>query len=122
MTPFEIIEAEYDRRPRAEPFLYYLRLYAAKGFVFSRPDFFVMGRPVERAAGRDAIFDDHREFSNPDCWYVFAAAGNTARMWQVVPWQLPWFAWTRLSDPLSELQIVSTDRLKRLCPPDLNET
>lgn len=122
MSPFERIESEYRRRPRAEPFLYYVRLYHAWGFVFSRPDFFVMGRPVPRHAPAEAILDDHERFTGIqcDCWYLMAAAGNTARMWQVVPWELPHFCWTRLTDPISELRFVETERLQRLCPPDLS--
>lgn len=122
LSAYEKIEAEYERRPRQEPFLYYVRLYHARGFVFSRPDFFVMGRPVPRTADPARILEDREAFHGEkcDCWYLMAAAGNMARMWQVAPWELPWFCWTRLSDPLSSLVFVEAERLKRLCPPDLS--
>lgn len=121
MSPYEKIEAAYAKRPRVEPFLYYVRLYAARGFVFSRPDFFVMGRPVPRSAWASRILDDNDNFEGEicDCWYLMAASGKTERMWQVVPFPLPFFCWTRLHDPQMELTFVDTDRLKRLCPPDL---
>lgn len=122
MSPFQRLEIEYEKHPRAEPFLYYVRLYACHGFVFSRPDFFCMGRPVPSSAEPARILDDREQFHGEerDAWYVMAAAGNTARMWSVVPFALPWFCWTRLSDPISELRFVATDRLQRLCPPDLS--
>lgn len=121
LSPFEKLEAEYERHPRQELFLYYVRLYMARGFVFSRPDFFVAGRPVPRGADPQRIFNDHEAFHGEqcDCWYLFAASGNMARMWSVTPWELPWFCWTRLSDPLSSLVFVEAERLKRLCPPDV---
>lgn len=122
MSPYEELEARYAKRPRVEPFLYYVRWYMCHGFVFSRPDFFVAGRAVPRGAAPERILDDRELFRGEirDAWYVFGAAGNTALMWRVVPWELPWFCWTRLADPLSELVFIETNRLKRLCPPDFS--
>lgn len=114
------MEAMYERAPRAEPFLYYVRLYASRGFVFARPDLFVMGRAVPRRALPARILDDRNRFDGEtcDCWYLRDAAGEMSRMWSVLPWELPWFCWTRMGDPLSALVFVEAIRLKRLCPPD----
>lgn len=100
----------------------YLQWFHRNGFVFSTPDFFVMGRAVPRTANPKEILDQTNLFLNEkrDCWYIFAAAGNTQRMWRVVPWELPWFCWTRIADSHSELTFVESDRLRRLCPPDVN--
>lgn len=122
MNAYAQIEAAYAANPREETFDNYVRHFHRHGFVFSRPDFFVMGRPVARHAPEDMILDPRERFEGiaKDCWHLFAAAGNMARMWQVVPWELPFFCWSRLSDPLSGLRFVSTETLKRLCPPDLS--
>ena len=122
MSPYSKIKRQYEIHPKPEPFLYWVDWYHDHGFVFSRPDFFVMGRPVPRNAPPGMILDDRELFHGLICdaWYLMAAAGNTARMWNVVPWELPWFCWTRIHDPLSELQFCAAERLKRLCPPDLS--
>lgn len=122
MSPFERIAAEYARHPKEEPFENYVRFHLRHGFVFSRPDFFCMGRPVVRSAPASAIRDPGALFPSElcDAWYIFAAAGNTARIWQIVPWPLPFIGWARLADPLAELTFVEAERLKRLCPPDLS--
>ena len=122
MSAFEKIEEQYRLHPRELPLEAYVMWYMRNGFVFNRPDFFVMGRAVPRHAPVEQILNQLELFHGQprDCWYLFAASGNTARMWQVVPWELPWFCWTRITDPLSELQFVATERLKRLCPADLS--
>lgn len=120
-SPYERLEAEYRKHPSPEPFVYYVRLYAAHGFVFARPDFFAMGRSVPRNAPAGMILDDEERFHGVecDCWYIRDAAGNMARIWQIVPWPLPWVCWRRINDPLAELTFVKIETLKRLCPPDL---
>ena len=122
-SPFAKIEAQYAAHPREEPFVNYLLHYHRHGFVFSRPDFFAMGRPVIRAALPHLILDPKVQFKSEecDCWYVMAAAGNMARMWRIMPWPLEWFSWTRLHDPLAELTFVRTETLIRLCPPDIDD-
>lgn len=123
MSPYEKIAAAYARHPKEEPFENYVIWHARHGFVFARPDFFAMGRPVVHSARAWDIKDPTHLFASEvcDCWFIFAAAGNMSRMWQIVPWPLRWFAFTRLNDPLAELTIVPTETLTRLCPPDLND-
>lgn len=122
MSPFEQIEAAYAKHPKEEPFQNYVLHYARHGFVFSRPDFFCMGRAVKRTSPPEQILDPRVLFPKEecDCWYVMAAAGRMSQMWQVVPWPLEWFCWTRLHDPLAELTFSPTETLTRLCPPDIN--
>lgn len=122
MTAYEKIERAYQEHPKEEPLENYVRWHLRHGFVFSRPDFFCMGRCVMKEAPADSIRDPMHLFPSEDCnaWYIFAAAGNMARMWQILPWPLGWVCWTRLHDPLSELQFVETERLQRLCPPDIS--
>ena len=124
MSPYARIEAEYLKHPKEEPFVNYVEWHARNGFVFARPDFFAMGRPVKRNAPPKEILDPKMLFESQDCdcWYIHAAAGNMARMWQIVPWELPWICWTRLADPLAELTFIKTESLKRLCPPDIYQT
>lgn len=122
ITPYQQIEDRYRAHPQQEPFVNYVVHHHRHGFVFSRPDLFVMGRAVVRHAPTEAIRDCRVLFQreSADCWHIFAAAGDMRRMWQVAPWPLPWFCWSRLHDPLSELQFYESSRLHRLCPPDFS--
>lgn len=122
MTPYERIEAAYAANPKEEPFVNYVVWHHRHGFVFSRPDCFVMGRAVVRSAPAEKIRDLSNLFPSSDCdaWYIHAAAGNLSRMWSLMPWPLGWIGFTRLSDPSSELRFFPAETLKRLCPPELS--
>lgn len=117
---FEALEKLYAQKGAEEPFANYVIEHAKNGFVYSTPDFFVMGRPVVRSASEAVIRDATHAFPPAECdaWFVHAAAGNIPKMWATMPWPLEWIGWTRLRDPLDELTFVRTESLKRLCPPD----
>ena len=72
------------------------------GFVFSTPDFGIMG--VARA------------YTNPprNAWYIEAFAGDMSKAWSILPWELPWVAFQREHAGTKELQFVEISRLKRL--------
>lgn len=122
MSPYEKLEAVYARHPKEEPLAKYVEWHLRHGFVFARPDFFAMGRPVSRKAPPAEILNPARLFSTAeiDCWYLHAAAGNMSKMWTILPFPLGWFCFTRAADPLSELVFVESERLRRLCPPDVS--
>ncbi len=85
------------------------------GFVFSRPDYFVMGRPVMHEASAELICEPTFHFPSGrcDCWYIHAMAGNLARVWDVLPWDLPWIAWQRAHDPEKVLRVYPLARMRR---------
>lgn len=118
---YDSLEALYLKTGAEEPFANYVLHHARHGFVYATPDFFVMGRPVNRKAAPELIRDATHAFPREECdaWFIHAAAGNMPKMWSITPWPLGWIGWTRLHDPLSELQFTPTETLKRLCPPDL---
>jgi len=85
---------EGDSSPRT--FNEDLSWYLEHGFVFSRPDFFVMGRPVAQYAGYALITGLHRFPShNCDCWHVHLMGGNLAPVTKVLPWPLPLVSFER---------------------------
>lgn len=60
------------------------------GMVFSRPDFFVMLRPVCSCAPVAQIIDPWHVFhTDYDCWHMYLFAGNMARAWDFLPFPLP---------------------------------
>lgn len=95
MTPFDTVVQLYKDHPQEEPFEYYLLWHMRNGFVFSTPDFFIMGRPVSRLA-----FDPNKlEFfprETCDAWFIHVMAGDMAKAWSILPWELPYLLWERL--------------------------
>jgi len=119
LTPYERMVALYRERPTEEPFSNYVEWHLRNGFVFSRPDFFIMGRPVIKWAAPELIVDLTHRFpsSHCDCWYIFAMAGNMAKAWTIMPWELPWFAWERDQGGKRDLRFYSVATIKRLTLP-----
>jgi hypothetical protein len=111
MTPVEKAAAVYDRFPTAFTFKRDLEFYLLNGFVFSRPDFFIMGRPVVSTATAEEISGHHR-FSSAacDCWHMYLAAGNLSRMWAMLPWELPLVSFQRGN----ELRFAKLSSMRRL--------
>jgi hypothetical protein len=122
MTAYDKLERVYTDNPREEPLENYVRWHLKHGFVFSTPDAFVMGRAVNKDAPKAEILGLAHLFPREECnaWYLFAASGDMGKMWKFLPFSLGWVCWTRIRDPQSELVFVETERLTRLCPPDLS--
>jgi hypothetical protein len=95
ITPFEQAAQVYHMEPCARTFRYDLELHLLNGYVYSTPDYFVMGRPVQRCAPRDAIVDPAINHAAPDCWHVYLAAGDMPKALTMVPYPLPWMSFER---------------------------
>lgn len=114
MTPFEEMAQWYANHPTEQSFAWYVDWHLKHGFVFSTPEFFVLGRPVLRAAGEARICEPTHLF-NPDdcdCWYLHALAGDMGKVWGIMPWPLGWIAFERTRDGKRELQVLPTERLR----------
>jgi hypothetical protein len=103
MTPAERIHALYSDSERT--FRGDLEQHLLNGYVFSTPEFFLMGRAVDSTAGIEAINDPSIVFprDRQDCWLVYAYAdimGNSPRglvknVLTMMPYPLPLVAWQR---------------------------
>ena len=117
-TPYELARAVYDSEPCARTFAEDLDWHLVNGFVFSRPDFFVMGRPVVSTAEPALIVGQHRFNSGAcDCWHVYLMAGNITPAWAMLPWELPLLSFERGN----ELRIVPLASMRRLAIPPLTQ-
>lgn len=88
------------------------------GYVYSTPEYFLMGRPVCSEAPQELIndvwcaFDPH----DWDAWYVYAFAlsrerglqGLVKKLLTHIPFYLPLLAWERSGEPL---KFHSTEKL-----------
>lgn len=119
MSPYERVEQLYSASPEAQSFAWYVDYHHRRGFVFSGPEFFIMGRPVVRTADPALICEPTHAFAPAecDCWFIFAMAGDMAKAWGIMPWPLPWFAWERELGRTRDLRFYQVDDIRRLSIP-----
>lgn len=112
LMPVEKAAAVYSTEACSRPFREDLEAHLLEGFVFSRPDYFIMGRPVERGADQAQVTDPWYRFTwdKCDCWHVFLFSGNLVRAWGILPWPLPWISFERKN----ELRFYSLEAIRRL--------
>ena len=94
LTPWERALLVYGstRRDFGEDMAAHLR----GGYVYNGPAGFVMFRGVRKAAPDGAILDPTHQFTAPDCWHVWLAAGNWRHILaSYLPYPLPWISWER---------------------------
>lgn len=122
MSPYQAIFEAYRKHRPDINFSDEMSFYLTHGFVFSTPSYFAMGKPINRLLSEQVGFATLRapEGSKPDCWYICAASGKIGRIWSILPYPLPWVAWTRVHDPENELQFHSLEALRRHCPADFD--
>jgi hypothetical protein len=105
MSPIDKVRKLYDRFPQPRTFAEDFEAHLQHGFVFSKPDCFLMARPVCKDAPHDFLADPWHQFDNPDCWLIWAAAGSSAVSVRTFcltmqPFPLTWVAWARRTGPL----------------------
>ena len=115
-TAYERMREEYRVRPVAMLFEWYVEQHLQSGFVFSRPDVFLVCRPVVSTAPKEQIeaADYHFAWEDADCWCVAMIAGNLAKAWDFMPWFLPLMCFQRAIDPTARLRFYKTESLQRL--------
>ncbi len=81
------------------------------GFVFSTPEYFVMGRPVNSRAGYELITGQYLfERAVCDCWHVFVAAGSITKAFGILPYDLPLMSYERCND----LRVIPLAVMRRI--------
>jgi hypothetical protein len=114
VSPYEQAAKAFEAKPHPRTFTDDIEshLMSEAGYVFSTPDFFIMGRAVVRGAPVDAIVDPEVIFPAHlcDCWHVYLAAGNLAKAWDILPWRLPYLSFERGN----ELRVYPIETVRRL--------
>lgn len=117
MTAVEKVMALYtSNSPRT--FEEDLTAHLMHGYVYSTPEYFLMGRPVWHQAPQESINNVWKAFHPVlwDAWYVYAFAlrddqglhGLVKKLLTHIPFYLPLIAWERSGGPL---HFHSTERL-----------
>lgn len=112
MSPYFEAKAVYDREPCVRTFEEDLLIHFQHGFVFSTPDYFIMGRPVDLQAEHALIVNPAHIFPREkcNCWHIYLMAGSPKPAWDIMPWPLGWFSFERRN----ELRFYPVDRIRRL--------
>ena len=100
MTPYEKARQVYNLEPCVRTFEHDTFLHLMNGFVFSTPDFFVMGRGVKSKADPRMIVNPEFNFGRElqDCWHVYLMAGDMSKAWGILPYPLPMFSLERRNE------------------------
>jgi len=116
MTPYEQTMLDWAKRPRDRPLEWYENKHKSFGFLFATPAFYIMGRPVPKAADPARILNVEHvfDFDECDCWYLFQLTGRIDLAWDIMPWELRWMCWKRETDSAEHLRFYETRTLKRL--------
>ena len=114
VSPYERIYERARKECTDAEFAARIGWYLHHGFVFSTPDFFIMGRNCWRETLPLVKPDEYFDRMDGDCWYIAAFAGDMSKAWSILPWPLPWIAFQREHAGTKELQFVEISRLKRL--------
>jgi hypothetical protein len=106
--------AQYAAHPQEQSFKWYCDWHFRHGFLFSTPEFFIMGRGVPK--DHPLMLDLGVLFAPDSCdtWYIFSMAGDMIKAWSILPWPLPWIAFERVREGKRELTIVPFEQIKRL--------
>ena len=92
-TPAQIAFDYYGE----DAFYYILDLHFLHGYVYSTPDYFAMGRPVDKEVVRDDLIDPRvtspKERQN--CWFIYYVSGNMVKAFDNLPFFLPYCLFER---------------------------
>ena len=124
MSPIDKCALEFVKH--GVDFAAILELHYKHGYVFSTPEFFVMGRAVcsdgHVPCIQDATLNDWRYADGrprtPDAWWLHGAAGNMERVWSCLPYTLPFIGFERFD---AECRFYAIDTVRRLTIPTHNE-
>jgi hypothetical protein len=87
----------YKREECARPFKDDLEIHLLTGYVYSTPDYFIMGRPVDRFGDPEKIIDPTYPFPRDqwNCWHIYLMAGDVTKCWSREPIVFPWVSWEK---------------------------
>ena len=91
MSPWERIVAKYAEK--GEDLGRALDFNLAHGFVFSTPEYFIMGRQSDYCT-----------------WFIEAFSGDMSKAWAILPYELPYIAYYRFDKCLHRMPFSDVRR------------
>lgn len=97
MTPAEQAADVYNREFCVRTFNDDLKAHLLHGYVYSTPEFFVMGRPVMSTAPGHDVVNPWVNWHESDCdaWLVYLMAGDIRKALTMLPYPLPLIGFER---------------------------
>lgn len=97
MTPRERVKELYQKYPQNGTFERHELLHRETGYVIEGDDYFLMGRPVSRAAPLEEILDPSVAFfrTMSDAWFIWVYVGPARWVLELAPYKLPYVGWVR---------------------------
>jgi hypothetical protein len=92
-----------------------LNAHMAQGYCISRPDYFIMARPVVKDAPEQLILDCNHVFDvqRCNCWHVWMAAGDALpSLWTQTPHEFEWTSYQSLKSKGYAIKYRSLERLR----------
>ena len=102
MTPREQAELLYEKYRQPRSFNLDIYFHRRSGYVIDTPDYFLMGRPVQKHAPEHLIRDPAIRFSSAiaDAWFIWIFVGDIKMMLHLAPFPLPYVGWSRRHGPI----------------------
>lgn len=110
-TAKEAYEAEEHHHSWRES----LEAHMSQGYCISRPDYFIMARPVIKGADEALILDPHYVFrlQGCNCWHVWMAAGHALpSLWTQTPHEFEWASFQSLKAKNFTIRYRTLERLR----------
>lgn len=97
MTPLNELRGLYARYSPERDLGADMGWFLQCGYVFSTPDYIVMGKGIRRGSEVHLILDPTYIFPKDeiDTWFIFAFAGHEKDFLAFIPFELKWIAWQR---------------------------
>jgi len=101
LTPVERVAVLYGRWETGRTFREDLEAHLVTGYVISTPEYFIMGRAVDRSAAVELVGDPWHAFPREavNTWYVWAMAGCVNTCLTSMPFSLKWVSFIRRGGP-----------------------
>jgi len=93
VSPWDRIVERYDKSESGELLAAQLSQNLSDGFVFSTPEYFIMGREIDGS------------------WFIEAMAGDMSKAWDILPYPLPTISWRRFDNELHSYPLSVVKRL-----------
>lgn len=96
MKPFDQVSDLYGQYECARTFDEDICAHLETGYVVATPEYFLMGRAVDRWADPELITNPWHAFpaDQQNAWLCYAFAGDMRRLFDAIP-PLPWAGWQR---------------------------
>ena len=114
-APIWIAKEAYEADEHCFSWRESLHAHLAQGYCISRPDYFIMARPVIKDAPESLILDCNYEFDlqHCNCWHVWMAAGDALHsLWTLTPHEFEWASFQSLKAKGFDIRYHSLERLK----------